>query len=242
MIFVGADGCKKGWFAVKLIDGLKWAVKVFEDIDALWTEFYDAAVILIDIPIGLIDSGPNERECDAMARKLLGKKRASSVFRPPCRKAVHSPIDRSSDINFRITKKRLPLQTLSIVSKIRNVDRFLSKDKSAKEVITETHPEICFWALADRHPMEYTKRKPNGFLERKKILQSIYPLTEDIVERALTTYRRKKVARDDILGALAAAVTTKMGFGRFLTLPEKPPVDSKGLRMEMVYFALGGAE
>jgi len=42
------------------------------------------------------------------------------------------------------------------------------------------------------------------------------------------------------LDALVAAVTAKIGFNRFLTIPEIPPVDSKGLRMEMVYFALGG--
>jgi len=36
MIFVGADGCKKGWCAVKLTDGVEWEVKVFKDIDALW--------------------------------------------------------------------------------------------------------------------------------------------------------------------------------------------------------------
>ncbi|MGD0627258.1 MAG: DUF429 domain-containing protein [Thermodesulfobacteriota bacterium] len=240
MIFVGVDGCKKGWFAVKLTDDFEWEVEVFEDIDALWTEFYDAAAILIDIPIGLKEDGPDERECDVIARKFLGNKRASSVFRPPCRKAVHSPLDRSSGINFHITKKRLPLQTLNIVSKIRQVDRILSEEKSAKAVIRETHPEICFWALAGRHPMEYPKKETEGFLERKEILQSVYPLTQNIVERALTTYRRNEVARDDILDALAAAVTAQIGFNRFLTIPEIPPVDSKGLRMEMVYFALGG--
>lgn len=237
MIFVGVDGCKKGWFAVKLTDGVEWGVNVFKDINAVWAEFHDAAVILIDIPIGLKDDGPNERECDVVARRLLGNKRASSVFRPPCRKAVHSPIDRSSDINFHITKKRLPLQTLNIVSKIREVDRILSKDKSARSVIREIHPEICFWALAGHRPMEFAKKKPNGFLERKRILQTVYQFTDNIVEHALMTYKRKEVARDDILDALAAAITAKMGFGVFSTIPGIPQVDSKGLPMEMVYFA-----
>lgn len=240
MIFVGADGCKKGWFAVKLTDGLEWAVEVFEDIDAVWIKFNDAAVILIDIPIGLIDDGPEERECDVIARKILGSKRASSVFRPPCRKAVHSAIDRSSDINFRITKKRLPLQTLNILPKIREVDTFLSKDIPTRQIIREIHPEICFWALSGGRPMQYSKKKQEGFFERERILRSVCAKTEAIVNEALTAYRRSEVAKDDIIDALAAAVTAKIGFNRFLTIPETPPIDSKGLRMEMVYFPLGG--
>jgi len=236
MIFIGADGCKKGWFAVKLTDDMDWDVEVFEDIDALWTKFHDAAVILIDIPIGLKDDAPNERECDLLARKLLGNKRAASVFRPPCRQAVYSPIDKSSDINFRITKKRLPLQTSNIIPKIREVEALLSKDQSARLQIREIHPEICFWALSGRHPMQYSKKKQEGFFERERILESVYLKTEVIINEALTRYRRSDVARDDIIDALAAAVTAKIGFNRFQTIPDTPPIDSKGLRMEMVYF------
>jgi len=43
------------------------------------------------------------------------------------------------------------------------------------------------------------------------------------------------------MDALAAAVTAKLGFGNFLAIPKIPQVDSKGLGMEMVYFALGEA-
>ena len=236
MIFLGVDGCKKGWFAVKLTDGVEWQIRVFEDIYTLWATNHDAAVILIDVPIGLIDSGPNERECDVMARKLLGNKRASSVFRPPCRKAVHSPIDRSSDINFRITKKRVPLQTLNIIPKIREVDTFLSKERFARKVIREIHPEICFWALSGGRPMQYSKKQQQGFFERERVLRAVYPKTGVIVNDALTAYRRKEVAKDDIIDALAAAIIAKIGFDRFLNIPETPPIDSKGLRMEMVYY------
>jgi predicted RNase H-like nuclease len=53
MMFVGVDGCKKGWFAIKLTEGEEYEPRVFENIDQLWIEFKSAAVILIDIPIGL---------------------------------------------------------------------------------------------------------------------------------------------------------------------------------------------
>jgi len=80
MMFVGADGCKKGWFAVQLADVLEWKVEVFEDIEALWTKYHNAAIILIDIPIGLKDEGPDERECDVVARKILGNKMTASTL------------------------------------------------------------------------------------------------------------------------------------------------------------------
>lgn len=240
MIFIGVDGCKKGWFAVKLTDCFEWETRVFENIDALWADFHNAAVILIDIPIGLKEFGVEERGCDVEARRLLGNKRGSSVFSPPCRDAVYSSLDKASQVNFEYTKKKLPRQTIGIISKIRKVDEFLDTEKAARSVIRETHPELCFWALAGCHSMVNRKREPNGILERERVLQSIFLLTKDVVDHASKAYRRKEVAKDDILDALAVAITAKMGFGRFLTLPEKPPVDSKGLRMEMVYFDLKG--
>ena len=241
MIFIGVDGCKKGWFVVKLTDGVEWETGIFENIDAIWAKFRNAAVILIDIPIGLKEHGPRERECDLEARRLLGRGRASSVFRPPCRDAVYSSLDKASQVNFKYTKKKLPRQTIGIISKIRKVDEFLNTEKAARSVIRETHPELCFWALAGCHSMINRKKEPNGLLDRERVLQSIFLLTKDVVDHASKAYRRKEVAKDDILDALAAAITAKLGFGRFSTIPEIPPIDSKGLRMEMVYFALGGA-
>ena len=89
--------------------------------------------------------------------------------------------------------------------------------------------------------MPSSKKKQEGFFERQRILRSVYPKTEAIVNDGLTAYRRNEVAKDDIIDALAAAVTGKLGFGRFSTIPKIPQVDSKGLRMEMVYFASGEA-
>ena len=57
----------------------------------------------------------------------------------------------------------------------------------------------------------------------------------DIIAHALSTYRRKDVARDDILDALAAAVTGLMGKQNLTSIPQEPEFDERGLRMEMVY-------
>jgi predicted RNase H-like nuclease len=237
MIFVGADGCRAGWFAVVLTDSTDWEVDIFVDVFGLWEKFSTASVILLDVPIGLRDEGAEERRCDVEARKLLGRPRASSVFPTPCRPAVYAKTyQEASNINEKLTKRRLSRQTWNIISKIREVDELLSNNESAKLCVRETHPEVCFWTLAGGHRMEHPKKKEEGFLERRQVLQSVYPSTNDIISYVLNSYRRDHVRRDDVLDALAVAVTAKLGSQKVLvSIPEAPEFDSRGLRMEIVY-------
>ena len=51
--FIGADGCKRGWFAIRLAKGGEWHTKLFPNIRELWIEYHDASLILIDVPIGM---------------------------------------------------------------------------------------------------------------------------------------------------------------------------------------------
>lgn len=235
-MFVGADGCKAGWFTVRFTESGDWKVDIFPDASTLWSEYSNASVILLDIPIGLRERGYEERKCDRKARQILGPERAFSVFPVPCRSAIYAEsYEKASDINKQMTGRRLSLQTWNIIPKIREVDILLSSDESARSRIRETHPEICFWAMAGGHPMKYSKKKHEGLLERMRILQSIYPGTDDIVKLALSTYRCKDVKQDDILDALSVAVTAMKGAYRLISIPEEPEFDSQGLRMEIVY-------
>ena len=235
MTCVGVDSCKAGWFAVKFIDGSNWEVNVFRSIPRLWNSCKDASLILIDIPIGLVEKDSNERVCDKEARKLLGRKRGSSVFPVPCRDAVYADIQQASNINSERTGRKLSKQVSWIIPKIRQVDQLLTSNNVAKLRIREVHPELCFWALNCRNPMVFSKKDRRGIKERKKILFSLYPHCELIFKYAEHAYRRKDVARDDILDALVAAVTASKGEQVLMTIPSKPQIDSKGLRMEMVY-------
>ncbi len=45
-------------------------------------------------------------------------------------------------------------------------------------------------------------------------------------------YRRKDVAKDDVLDALVAAITA---LGPLNSLPDPPELDDKGLPMQMLY-------
>jgi len=237
MTYVGVDGCKGGWFAVILTADGGWEVEVFPDVFRLWEKYSGAWVILIDIPIGLRERGHEERKCDKRARELLGPPRASSVFPAPCRSAIHARSYREAgDINELMTGRRLSLQTWSIAPKIREVDELLLSDKAASLRFREIHPEICFRAFAG-HSMEHSKKRAEGRLERTEVLQSIYPGTAGILEHARSTYGRREAATDDILDALAAAVTAMLGGQRLGSIPEAAEFDSRGLRMEMVYHA-----
>jgi predicted RNase H-like nuclease len=231
---VGVDGCRAGWFAVGL-DGERWITTVFSSIKDLWAENSNADSILIDIPIGLRDEGPNERRCDVEARKLLGWPRRCSVFPAPCRVAVYKDTyEEASRINNELTARKLSLQSYHISRKIREVNTLLAKEPVARRVIRETHPEVCFWALADR-PMEHSKRKAAGFRERVVVLESFLPKAIKIVEEALRLYLRRDVGRDDIVDALIAAVTAVGGADGLTSIPDEPEYDSVGLRMEIVY-------
>ena len=233
-MFVGVDGCRAGWLAIGLETEHDWKVNIFPDVSSLWDHHRQASLILIDIPIGLKAEGRAERRCDPEARKLLGPRR-SSVFPAPCRGAIYaSSYQEACDINQRLTGKRLSVENWNIIPKIREMDCLLSDDASAKGRIREIHPELCFWGLAGR-PMQHAKKRSEGLLERTQLLQSIYPGTADIIAHALSTYRRKDVARDDILDALAGAVTGLMGGHNLASIPQEPEFDERGLRMEMVY-------
>ena len=211
-------------------------LNTFPDVSSLWDHHRRASLILIDIPIGLKAEGRAERRCDPEARKLLGPRR-SSVFPAPCREAIYvQSYQEACDVNQRLTGKRLSVENWNIIPKIREMDCLLSDYTSARGRIREIHPELCFWGLAG-HPMQYAKKRNEGLSERTQLLQSIYPQTADIIAHALSTYKRKDVARDDLLDALAAAVTGSIGGDDLVSIPQEPEFDERGLRMEMVYCA-----
>ena len=106
---------------------------------------------------------------------------------------------------------------------------------NATPVVREVHPELLFWALNGEKPMESPKKLVQGRDERLRVLLTAEPRTQEIYEGACTKFRRKVVARDDILDALAAAVAAYHHHDQLKTLPECPQNDAKGLRMAIVY-------
>lgn len=237
--FVGVDGCPAGWFSVGLGEGDDdgYEVAVFGTFQELVQHYDSATLILVDIPIGLKESGPEERQCDKKARRLLGQ-RGSSVFPVPVRQVLNeSTYEDAKRVNCRIRGKGISKQTWAIVPKIAEFDRLLADVPSARVRVREVHPEVLFWALNERRAMHFRKKKPTGRAERIAVLSQVEHLTQDVYADASSRWLRKQVARDDILDALAAAVTARLGHpNRLATLPAKPPHDDRGLPMEMVYY------
>jgi predicted RNase H-like nuclease len=240
--YVGVDGCRAGWIAVLLTERPSHCVHLFPDILDLWNKCREAALILIDIPIGLPDEDiPNPRTCDVAARRLLGPARQSSVFPAPSRPAIYAKsYESGSRANERATGKRLSKQAWGIVPKIRQVEELLLGDGSAQAKIKEVHPEVCFWSLAGGKPMHYSKKSESGFVERLQVLASVYPNARKLVDQALSGFRRRDVVRDDVLDALAAALTASLSRRSLSTIPANPNFDSKGLPMQMVRLSLLG--
>ena len=236
MDVVGIDGCKEGWFCVALQRMHLWNLDVFPNITAAWQALQAAKLILIDIPIGLRETGREGRRCDQQARKLLGAPRASSVFTPPVRPALAlRTYQEAARVNYALTGRKLSLQSWGISPKIREVDQLLRTQRSAREKIREIHPEILFWALNGANAMTHSKKRLPGFEERLQVLSRLFSHSEAIVDEALCRFSRAEVARDDILDALAAAVTGLLSEGRLKTLPAVPEVDAAGLPMEIAY-------
>ena len=235
--FVGVDGCKAGWFSIGLGDGEGHELEVFGEFAQLVHHFSSAALILVDIPIGLRDSGPGERQCDMKARGMVGPRR-SSVFPAPVRQALNeATFEDASRVNRSVRDKGISKQTWAIMPKIAEVDCLLATVPTERERVREVHPELLFWALNGRQAMGHNKRKVPGRNERMAVLRRLEPSAQEVFERALDRWLRKEVARDDILDALAAAVTAREGFRKKLqTVPDNPPKDAYGLPMEMVFY------
>jgi len=232
-IAVGVDSCKAGWFFFRF-DGPDISFGVVESVGELLHATSEDTCILIDIPIGLPESGELERVCDLAARKALSPKRGSSVFPTPCRQALAATsFEDAVAINRHILGRGLTKQSWAIAPKIREVDELLASSEVARRSIRETHPEICFWGLAGG-PMEYPKRTREGFLERMRILKIVEPRAEQMIAVAFLTHGGFEAVRDDVVDAFVAAVCARAA-ENLKTLPEIPESDPKGLPMEMVY-------
>jgi predicted RNase H-like nuclease len=192
-------------------------------------------LILIDIPIGLKNGGRGERLSDLGACRIL-KARKSSIFPVPCREAVYmESYKKACEVNEKLKGKRISKQAWNIVPKILDVDSFLVENKISQEKIKEVGPKVYFQVFKG-FPMKYSKKSHDGFLERKETFKNIYLFTDKIIEAALSEYRRKEVAKDDILDALVAAITAKMGYiYGFEFVPREPETDINGLKIQMVY-------
>jgi predicted RNase H-like nuclease len=232
----GIDGCRAGWVVV-LIEPHDTSpaqpldVRLCPTFEAVLRLQPTPTVMAIDMPIGLLETPrPGGRTCDQQARRLLGR-RASSVFSPPCR-AILEATQYAQVRGYGMSR-----QAFGILPKVRAVDQVMTP--GLQNLVYEAHPELAFMALAG-HPMQHNKKTPAGRQER------LHALTRDPIislraspqalQNALRTFARTQVAFDDLLDAYVLTWSAyRIASGQAGCLPPQPPLDQRGLRMEIWY-------
>jgi predicted RNase H-like nuclease len=219
------EGCAGGWVCLAL------DLKTGEVCPHLLSDFrtvleaFLAALIGVDITIGLSDRG--SRQCDVDARRLLGK-RGSSVFPAPVRGMLAATsYEEACQLGRQINGRSISCQCYGILPKIREVDCAMSPQLQQR--VFEVHPEVCFWAMNQCIPMQYAKIFIDGRRERLDLLRPIIPVIEGI-------HVDGRAAKDDLLDAAAVMWTAERIFrGEAVGVTTIEEFDSKGLRMQITY-------
>ncbi len=209
---------------------------VFDDVLALTA---GAACVAVDMPIGFPgEAVAGGRECERLARARL-RGRASSVFSSPCRQALEAACHAEANRINRASspdRRGLSRQSWSLFRYMREIDRVMTPALQAR--IIEAHPELAFTALRDqaaRHEPDFQiiarKRSDQGRAQRAELLRRAGFADPD---RLLRRVGALGARADDVLDACVMAWTaTRIAAGTAGRLPAMPPLDSRGLRMEI---------
>lgn len=192
-------------------------------------------IVAIDVPIGLPESGL--RECDKLAREMLGRPRRNSVFPVPIRAALDTESrEEASEITEAVDERRVSCQSFSIYKKIAEVDGLLRSSSALRKRVFEVHPEVCFWAWNGEVPMKNGKKSEAGLRERRRLVVAEFGTRGQRVIEGLRENPKKDVGDDDILDAFAALWTAKrINPKRSVVLPSKRIIDQSGLPLRIVY-------
>lgn len=170
--------------------GVTWYAGTFADLLAL-----PAAVVAVDIPVGLPSAG-ERRACDVAARARLGAQRSSVFFAPPREALPARTHAEACALSRAAGGAGLSLQTWHITDKIREVAALAGDPR-----VVEVHPELSFRALSGA-PLP-RKRLVAGRAARLAALRTWLP------SAALPAPRPGRAAPDDCLDALACAWTAQ---------------------------------
>lgn len=245
MTYVGVDWASGLWVTVALGDEVR--ISTAPSILNVWQEYKDSVeAMLVDIPIGLSESGT--RDCDRAAKAML-EDRSSTVFSVPARDIVET--DDYGDAR-ETNDDSLGSQSWWLFPRIREVDVFLQEVNDSIDRIYESHPEVCFAALAGE-PIR-SKNSDVGVDDRVALLEALDEdlhagVKEFVDERrddAAWHHRISKGRIDDVVdAAVLAGTAAKIGLterdnsGDYPALPgtdDGPDEDpTLGIPMEIVF-------
>jgi len=233
----GLDSCSGGWVVASCSGDL--AVATFRVVGDRRIKGFlaplagTAAIVAIDVPIGLAECEP--RACDRAARVRLGAPRQNSVFSAPCRGTLAATVyEQACAINRGLTGRAISRQSWNIMRKIAAVEAVLEALPGLAEQVWEVHPEVTFSELAGTPTgLRAAKKSADGQRLRLELLTA-QGLTMDLV-RIHGELKTLKVKRDDIVDAAACLVTAaRLASGQATFLPPGPaPRDDRGRRMQI---------
>lgn len=222
----GIDGYAKGWIGVALAGEGTRRFALFPTADALFG--LDAAMLMIDIPIGLPESG--YRGCDEAARALLPGAQ-SRVFLGLRRPLLHYLDDYPAANRWaKRDGKGLAKQAFHILPKIAAVDALMTPARQAR--FRESHPELVFAHLNGGTPLP-SKHRAEGLQARRTMLSRC---GFTALARWLEALRGTGAKPDDLFDACVLALAAQEaldGHARRVDSAERR--DSRGLRMEIWY-------
>lgn len=235
----GVDGCRGGWIVVLRAvesDTPPRARLCARFADVLTLE-ESPRIIAVDMPIGLADTtSRGGRICEREARKHLAG-RQSSVFSVPARAAVmETDYSRACAIAAKKSDppRKVSKQCFGLFPKIREIDDLMTP--TLQDRVFECHPELSFWALNGGCAMSLPKKirnrpNPDGLAERRTLL-SQHGFDDAFLNQK--TWPVSRVGADDLLDACVLACTAERILkGTSIRLPDPPPLDAKGLRIEI---------
>lgn len=222
---VGIDGCPGGWICVWIdSDGTRgWnTIETIEQLSEL-----EAAIALIDIPIGLPDHG--KRNCDLDARNLLGKAR-DRVFLYVRRGLLDFHAYDEMNAWGKANGAGVTKQMFCILPKIREVDEYAQK--YGQKILKETHPELIFQRL--NGGVAPAKKKSKAGIQTRKSILAANGFNQ--IDEWLLGIQRSIAKSDDLLDACACAIAASDFLaGKAHRVPSDDNRCSRGITMEMWY-------
>jgi predicted RNase H-like nuclease len=230
-LVAGVDGCPAGWIAVLWDGGDRLASRLCRDFGEVMA--LPAAIIAVDMPIGLPErSGrPPERE----VRAKIGIRR-SSVFSVPSHKSIQCLDYREAcriNLLHSDPPRRVSQQCFHLFPKMREIDALITPDHQTRSY--ESHPELAFWIMNNETPVPLAKKaKSESKHAGLELRQALLHKNGVPVNGLVHDYRRRDVGADDLLDACACTfVAWRILNRRSIRFPADPPLNARGLRMEI---------
>lgn len=230
VLVAGVDGCRGGWVVVGRDGDPRLTVAVVPRFADVLEVAREAAVIGVDMPIGLLDrAAPGGRECDRLARRLLGPRRCC-VFTPPVRAALRARAYRVALAANRASSPArlgISIECFGLFARLREVDATLTREPALAARVFEVHPELAFREMAGAPAGLPPKRSPAGLARRVVLLARHFPGV-----RAAARRPPRGARADDVLDAHAVCWSAaRIAARRAVRLPTRASYDARGLPM-----------